>query len=202
MKPFFANEESLLPAIIQNANDRSILMLGYMNEEAFEKTLSTRMVHFYSRSRQKLWMKGETSGNTLDLLSWSSDCDKDALLFQVIPRGPTCHLLTKSCFVLPDDHKKDPDELTFLSKLEGIIDQRIATGGENSYVAKLVRSGAEKVAQKVGEEAVETVIAFLSQSERELKEESADLLFHLLVALRSKGVSISDIAGLLKTRHS
>ncbi len=193
----FDASTGLIPAIVQDAQTKEILMQGYMNQESFEKTLLSKKITFFSRSRQKLWTKGETSGHYLELVSWSTDCDQDSLLFQVHPSGPTCHLGTKSCFAESVDNS-----LLFLNDLEGIIAQRFADGDTKSYVSSLVEAGLDKIAQKVGEEAVETVIAAKNENREEFKNEAADLLFHYLVLLKAKDTSLEQIVSVLKGRNS
>jgi len=191
MSPDFS--KGLLPAIVQDAQTSAVLMLGYMNEESFKKTLDTKKVTFYSRSRQCLWTKGETSGNVLDLVDLDLDCDQDALLLKVNPVGATCHRNTKTCF----DH-----DFEFINKLEDVIRERIESKEQHSYVSTLVQSGLDRVIQKVGEEAVEVLIAAKNESDAEFEEESADLIFHLLLLLQVKGKSFSDIVRVLKKRSS
>lgn len=188
----------LIPAIVQNADSKEILMQAYMNQESFEKTIESKKITFFSRSRQKIWTKGETSGNFLELTSWSTDCDGDSLLFQARPKGPTCHLGTQSCF-----QDVPRNSLSFLNQLEDTIAKRASVGNtETSYVASLFKAGLDKIAQKVGEEAVETVIAAKNENNEEFKDEAADLLFHYLVLLKAKNTSLSDITDILNKRHS
>lgn len=186
----------LLPAIVQDVNTGSVLMLGYMNEESLALTLTTNKVTFFSRSRQSLWMKGgEISGNYLDLISITADCDNDTLLVMANPQGPTCHLGTPSCFENNQDHAWQ-----VLQNLETTIKQRQVTMPSDSYTADLISEGVNKVAQKVGEEAIETVIAALKESDKNLCNETADLLYHLLVLLRCRALSITDVLDVLKAR--
>lgn len=200
MKLDFEKMSGLIPAIAQDDRDASVLMLGYMNQEAFDKSLASGCMTFYSRTRQRIWTKGEESGNFLKIVSWASDCDHDTLLFRVRPAGPTCHEGTKSCFKgLASDAPRDGEG--FLSELERIIDDKASRNEEGSYTAHLVGLGLAKQAQKIGEEAVETVIALLGESEDEVIQESADLLFHLLVGLRTKGVSLAKVTDCLRHRH-
>ncbi len=194
----FDEVTGLIPAIVQDARTQEVLMQGYMNQESFEKTLDSKKITFFSRSRQQLWTKGETSGHYLDLISWNSDCDKDCLLFQALPNGPTCHLGTKSCFGEFVD-----SSLAFLNELENTIAQRFSDkDAKSSYVSSLMKAGLDKIAQKVGEEAVETVIAAKNENLEEFKNEAADLLFHFLVLLKAKETSLSQIVNTLKSRSS
>jgi phosphoribosyl-ATP pyrophosphohydrolase/phosphoribosyl-AMP cyclohydrolase len=180
----------LLPCICQNFITGRVLMLGYMNDEAITQTLQTRQVTFYSRSKQRLWTKGESSGNFLDLVSLARDCDQDSILCQVIPRGVTCHTGEESCF--------GDGSSSFLATLSGVIANRTTGTDEESYVRTLVKSGVERVAQKVGEEGVEVAIAAVSG--QDVPEEAADLLFHLLVLLYTKNVPIESIFLILYKR--
>ena len=171
-------------------------MLGYMNEEAFEKTKSEERVTFYSRSKERLWTKGESSGNFLDVKSIHVDCDNDTILIIATPSGPTCHTGDVSCF-----HDDLPEDIRFLGSLQKIIDQRISEGDEeSSYTAKLVSAGTKRIAQKVGEEGVEVSLAAVSGDNEELLNESADLLYHLEVLLKSKELSLQDVAAVLYDR--
>lgn len=191
------NSEGLIPAIIQDAQTKMVLMLGYMNAEALEQTKATKKVTFYSRSKQRLWMKGEESGNVLNLISIKSDCDKDTLLIKVNPQGPTCHKGTDTCW-------EENNSLTFgfLSELESVIQDRKDNASEDdSYVASLFKKGINKIAQKVGEEAVEVVIEAKDNNEQLFLDESADLLFHYLILLQAKGYKLNDIVDVLKSRH-
>lgn len=188
--------KGLLPAIIQDADTHAVLMLGYMNEEAFRQTQATGLVTFYSRSRQSLWVKGETSGNYLHLVSWRADCDGDALLIQARPVGPTCHRGTYSCFSAGEELSG-----SFLGHLWRIVGDRAQKEASQSYTARLLAEGLPRIAQKVGEEAVETVIAALSQSPDRTIEEVADLLYHLWVLLYAKGISPQAVEAILQQRH-
>ncbi|MEO1012720.1 MAG: bifunctional phosphoribosyl-AMP cyclohydrolase/phosphoribosyl-ATP diphosphatase HisIE [Bacteroidota bacterium] len=190
-------EGTLIPAIIQDAITKNVLMLGYMNREALDKTLDTKKVTFFSRSKQRLWTKGEESGNFLYLMDIKNDCDRDTLLLNVLPQGPTCHTGTDTCW-----GEKNSSNFGFLSKLEDIIDQRRKSGsGSDSYVASLFEKGINKIAQKVGEEAVETVIEAKDENDTLFLNESADLLFHYLILLQAKGYTLMDIEKVLKERH-
>ncbi|QLE02751.1 bifunctional phosphoribosyl-AMP cyclohydrolase/phosphoribosyl-ATP diphosphatase HisIE [Galbibacter sp. BG1] len=194
---FKKNNDGLAPAIIQDAKTKSVLMLGYMNEEAYRKTLDTKNVTFYSRTKQRLWTKGEESGNFLELVDIKVDCDNDTLLVYVNPLGPTCHKGTDTCWA-----EKNESKFGFLSQLESIIKSRKENKeDEKSYVASLFRSGINKIAQKVGEEAVETVIEAKDDNEELFLNESADLLFHYLILLQAKGYTLKDIVKVLEERH-
>jgi len=188
------NADGLFPAIIQDDATLMVLMLGYMNEEAFEKTVSEGRVTFFSRTKGRLWTKGETSGNFLNVVSIAADCDNDTLLVRVNPIGPTCHKGTVSCF--PQDEAQG-----FIRRLEEIIRQRQADMPEGSYTTQLFRSGVNKIAQKVGEESVETVIEAVAGNIPAMIYEASDLIYHLLVLLRSQGCSIEDIEKELYSRH-
>ncbi len=189
--------DGLVPAIIQDAVTRNVLMLGYMNKEALELTISTGKVSFFSRSRQRLWTKGEESGNHLLLKEVLVDCDNDSLLVTATPLGPTCHKGTDTCW-----NQKNNSGYGFLNHLEEIIDSRKQDPGkENSYVSSLFKAGINKIAQKVGEEAVETVIEAKDSDEDRFLNESADLLFHLLILLQAKGLRFNDVVGILENRH-
>ncbi len=186
----------LVPAIIQDADTAKVLMLGFMNREAYEKTMETGKVTFYSRTRQCLWTKGEESGNFLHLVSLSVDCDRDTLLIQAHPEGPVCHTGTDTCWGEVNERP-----VLFLQELQDFIRTRYAEMPDGSYTTSLFRSGVNKMAQKVGEEAVETVIEACNGTDDRLIYESADLMYHLIVLLTSKGYGIEDIACELKVRH-
>ena len=187
----------LVPAIIQDAVTKNVLMLGFMNEEAYQKTIDTKKVTFWSRTRNCLWTKGETSGNYLDLVDIRLDCDNDTLLVKVHPQGPTCHLGTDTCW--GEDNSLNP--ILFLSELQNFIDKRHQEMPENSYTTSLFKKGINKMAQKVGEEATETIIEATNGTNEQLVYESSDLLYHLIVMLTAKGVSIEDVASELIKRH-
>lgn len=189
----------LVPAVVQDADTGAVLMLAYMNRDALQKTLSRRRAVFFSRSKQRLWEKGETSGHTLDVVDVVSDCDHDTLLITARPRGPACHLGTLTCF--GDQSHSAATDVAFLAKLESVVAQRAAEKPEDSYTAKLLAKGINKVAQKVGEEGVETALAGANESDQKLAEESADLLFHLLVLLRARGVPLAEVVRTLESRH-
>lgn len=191
--------DGLLPAIIQDARTEAVLMLGYMNREALDATLARRRVVFFSRSKQRLWEKGETSGHAFNLVSVVADCDSDTLLVRVNPAGPACHRNTLTCF--GDGSLPASEGIGFLSKLEEIIQRRIADSPENSYTARLYGQGGKRMAQKVGEEGVEVALAAQTGNAAELISESADLLFHLALLLRSHGQSLGDVAAELAARH-
>jgi len=186
----------LVPLIAQHAHDGRVLMLGYANREALERTLQTREVHFWSRSKQRLWKKGESSGHVLELVSIAADCDNDTLLAQVIPRGPTCHLGTPSCF------DGGAPAHPWLSELEALIASRASADPASSYVAKLLSGTPARRAQKVGEEGVEVALAAATGDLDGLRNEAADLVFHLLVLLRGAGLSFADVVGELAKRHA
>lgn len=185
----------LLPAIIQNAENGNVLMLGYMNQESLIATVTTGQLTLYSRSRKRLWRKGETSGNTMSVQHISADCDHDSLLIMVLPKGPACHLDYASCYQ-PACHST----ISFMSDLIEIINERAETQDENSYTAQLLNSGINRCAQKVGEEAVETVIAAVNSTPEELVNECADLMFHLLVLLKASELSFYDVVQCLQNR--
>jgi phosphoribosyl-ATP pyrophosphohydrolase/phosphoribosyl-AMP cyclohydrolase len=196
MKIDFAKGSGLIPAIIQHSETNQVLMLGYMNEEALNITNKTGLVTFFSRSRDKIWTKGETSGNFLQLVRMIIDCDNDTLLIKVLPKGPVCHKGTVSCF--------DEDKFTnmsFLSKLEEIIKSRKSEDETESYTAKLLNGPLRRIAQKVGEEGVETALASVTETDGKLISESADLLYHLLVLLQAKNLELSDVLNELNKRH-
>lgn len=198
MKIDFTKGDGLVPAIIQDAHTKQVLMLGYMNEEAYAKTMSTKLVTFYSRSRQALWTKGETSGNTLELIDIKNDCDNDALLITVRPTGPTCHTGADTCW--NEQNKQNP--LLFLGELQDFIDKRHAEMPEGSYTTSLFNDGINKIAQKVGEEALEAVIEACNGSNERLVYEGSDLLYHLIVMLTAKGLRIEDLVCELRERHA
>ena len=190
--------EGLLPAIVQHWLSGEVLMLGYMNAEALAETQRSGQVTFYSRSKQRLWTKGEVSGHVLDLKSVRIDCDADTLLIQADPHGPTCHEGTSSCFGNGDDVRPP---LGFLAELDALVAQRHAERPEGSYTTKLFDGGIRRIAQKVGEEGVETALAAVAQGDEELLGEAADLVFHLTVTLRARGLSLADVAKVLVARH-
>jgi phosphoribosyl-ATP pyrophosphohydrolase/phosphoribosyl-AMP cyclohydrolase len=191
------DSKGLVPAIIQDATTKKVLMLGYMNQVAYQKTLETKKVTFFSRSKQRLWTKGEESGNFLNLVDIKNDCDNDSLLIQVNPMGPTCHTGTDTCW-----KEENNSSYGFFSTLEDVIAERIANKDtKKSYVASLFSKGINKVAQKVGEEAVETVIEAMDNNDELFLYESADLMFHYLMLLQAKGFTLKDIEKELIGRH-
>jgi phosphoribosyl-ATP pyrophosphohydrolase/phosphoribosyl-AMP cyclohydrolase len=197
---FSKYDDGLAPAIVQSSETAQVLMLGYMNREALDKTIETGMVTFYSRSRQRLWTKGETSGNFLKVVEISADCDRDSLLIQAAPSGPTCHTGSTSCF--GDDANAPPGPAAnVLYELQRVIASRQVDPEEGSYTSGLFASGINRIAQKVGEEAVELVIEAKDDDKNKFKGEAADLIFHLLVLLRAKGVNLDEILELLAERR-
>jgi len=194
---FNKNKDGLVPAIIQDATTKNVLMLGYMNSEAFEKTKETGLVTFFSRTKKRLWTKGEESGNVLKLIDIKLDCDNDTLLIAVNPEGPTCHKGTDTCW-----NEQNKQSFGFISTLEEVITSRIENAdSKKSYVASLFAKGINKVAQKVGEEAVEVVIEAKDNNDDLFLNESADLLFHYLMLLQAKGFRIADVVDILKSRQ-
>lgn len=193
---FNKNADGLIPAVIQDVQTKNVLMLGYMNQEAVEKTKASGLVTFFSRSKNRLWTKGEESGNVLHLIDMKLDCDRDTLLVMVKPEGPTCHTGTDTCW--NEDNKAS---YGFLSNLEQIISSRVENGDNSSYVASLFKKGINKIAQKVGEEAVETVIEAKDNNDELFLNESADLLFHYLLLLKAKGFQLDDVVSILSSRH-
>ena len=191
------NKDGLVPAVIQDATTKNVLMLGYMNQEAYDKTLTTKKVTFFSRTKKRLWTKGEESGNFLNVVSVKIDCDNDTLLIQVDPIGPTCHTGKDTCW-----SESNIQSFGFLTELENIIKSRREAGNSsNSYVASLFEKGINKIAQKVGEEAVEIVIEAKDNDEDLFLNEGADLLFHYLILLQAKGFTLKDIVKILEDRH-
>ena len=186
--------QGLLPAIVQDAGDHRVLMLGYMDRAALEATLATGRVTFYSRSKQRLWMKGESTGNVLSLVSLEADCDADTLLVQARPAGPTCHLDRPSCFPAAP--------AAVLPQLDALVARRERERPEGSYTTRLFTDGTRRIAQKVGEEGVETALAAVAQDDAALLGEAADLAFHLLVLLRSRGLGLADVEAVLRDRHA
>jgi phosphoribosyl-ATP pyrophosphohydrolase/phosphoribosyl-AMP cyclohydrolase len=195
----FDKSGGLVPAIVQDADSGAVLMLAYMNREALDETLQRRRAVFYSRSKQRLWEKGETTGHTLDVVDVAVDCDNDTLLITARPRGPACHNGTLTCF--GDAPRSAATGIAFLAKLEGIIARRAAEKPEASYTARLLDKGIAKVAQKVGEEGVEVALAGVSENDDKVLAESADLMFHLLVLLRARGLSLKQVVDTLESRH-
>lgn len=194
---FTKNSDQLIPAIIQDVNTGKVLMLGYMNEQSWKQTLEDKRVTFYSRTKERLWTKGEASGNFLHLESYEIDCDGDTLLIQVNPSGPVCHKGSDTCW-----GQDNISSYGFLSRLETVIDSRRNNAEtKESYVASLFKDGINKIAQKVGEEAVETIIEAKGDDDDAFLEESADLLFHYLVLLQARGYHLDDVAEILRSRH-
>lgn len=193
-------QDGLIPAVIQNHLSGKVLMLGYMDKAALEKTLATGDVTFFSRSKQRLWTKGETSGNTLKLVAIDKDCDNDSLLVQVIPNGPTCHKGTESCWLDGLDNL-DSNAHPFLNNLASLIASRKGQSADTSYTASLFERGTKRIAQKVGEEGLETALAAATHDKEELVNEASDLIFHLLVLLEDQHLSLSDITANLLARH-
>ena len=192
---FSKNKDGLIPVIIQDSISKTVLMLGYMNDEAIRKTKKTGNVTSYSRTKKRLWTKGEESGNFLRLVNMKVDCDNDTILIYVKPEGPTCHLGTDSCW-----GEENLSKFGYLSQLEEIIAERKKDDKKNSYVASLFREGINKIAQKVGEEATETIIEAKDENKQLFLNESADLLFHYLILLQAKGFRLSDVEKVLLTR--
>jgi phosphoribosyl-ATP pyrophosphohydrolase/phosphoribosyl-AMP cyclohydrolase len=193
---FTKTVDGLLPAIIQDDHTGKVLMQGYMNKESFQKTLDEKVVWFYSRSKKRLWKKGESSGNELQVCSVRSDCDLDSILIKVIPLGPVCHTGADTCF-----NEINTVSYDWIKHLEAIIEQRQKSGDSKSYVASLFEKGINKIAQKVGEEAVEVVIEAKDDNEELFLNESADLLFHYLILLKAKGYGLNDVLEILKSRE-
>ena len=196
MELYFEKMGGLVPAIIQDNNTGKVLMLGFMNEEAYKKTVETGKVTFYSRTRQQLWTKGETSGNFLQVVNILQDCDQDTLLIKVVPAGPVCHTGADTCF-----GERNQEDIMFLKYLQNFIERRRQEMPEGSYTTSLFQKGVNRMAQKVGEEAVETVIEATNGTEDRLIYEASDLIYHLIVLLTSKGLRIEDLARELERRH-
>lgn len=202
----FKKNGGLLPVIVQDAHSLQVLMLGYMNEQAYAQTMETRKITFFSRSREQLWVKGETSGNFLHLVSSHIDCDADTLLVLVRPDGPTCHRQTQTCFDtvdsqgVPQQSPPSAAKLQFLKRLQDLLETRKIERPEGSYTTHLFNKGLDKIVQKVGEEAIETVIAAKNNND-ELTYEASDLLFHLMVLLTERGMRLEDLAAELQKRH-
>jgi phosphoribosyl-ATP pyrophosphohydrolase/phosphoribosyl-AMP cyclohydrolase len=193
----FEKSAGLVPAVVQHATSGAVLMLGYMDRAALVRTLETRRVTFFSRSKQRLWEKGESSGDALDIVDVRADCDRDTLLVRVVPRGPVCHLGTPTCF------GADPggSALVFLAELEGVIASRLRERPQGSYTVELAAGGTVRVAQKLGEEALELVLASVSEPDERVVSEAADMLFHLLVLLKQRGLSLATVVRELEARH-
>ncbi len=195
----FGKSGGLLPAVVQHAGDDTVLMLGYMNREALVTTLARRRVVFFSRSKGRLWEKGETSGHSLELDEIRSDCDLDALLVRAWPRGPICHSGSSSCF--GDAARAESQPVAFLATLERVIDDRLARRPAGSYTAQLLSQGPTRIAQKVGEEGVEVALAAARGNDREVIDEVADLLYHVLVLLKARGLTLGEVLRELQARH-
>lgn len=193
----FSKLDGLIPAVIQDAETQKVLMLGFMNKEAAEKTLELGKVTFFSRTKNRLWTKGEESGNFLNVVSIAVDCDEDTLLIKANPQGPTCHKGDDTCF----QEKNEADEIRFLTYLQDFIDKRKAEMPEGSYTTSLFEKGTRKITQKVGEEAVETIIGAMANDDENFIYEAGDLIYHLIVLLTHKGYRIEDIIRELKKRH-
>jgi phosphoribosyl-ATP pyrophosphohydrolase/phosphoribosyl-AMP cyclohydrolase len=196
----FAKGDGLLPVIVQHAGTAAVLMLGYMNRDALQETFSRGHVVFFSRSKQRLWEKGETSGHTLELVEIRVDCDRDTLLVTARPRGPVCHVGTATCF--GNEPVTAAERLAFLATLESVIAQRVAEQTEGSYTARLFAQGLRRIAQKVGEEGLEVALAAVVETDDKVIGESADLLFHLLVMLKSRGLPLERVVAELAARHA
>ena len=194
----FEKTGGLVPAIIQDATTKNVLMLGYMNKEAYEKTVETKTVTFFSRSRNCLWTKGETSGNRLNVVSMAADCDNDTLLVKVNPEGPTCHKGTDTCW----GEANTPGPLAFLTELQDFIEKRHMEMPEGSYTTSLFKDGVNRMAQKVGEEALEMVLEAVNGTPERMIYEGADMLYHLTVLLTHKGMRIEDLVRELQQRHT
>lgn len=192
MNPDFSKNNGLLSVILQDTNTKQVLMNGFMNEEAFEKTKTDKVVWFYSRSKERLWKKGESSGNVQEVVSMKLDCDKDALLIEVVPHGPTCHTGTRSCF---------SDDYFSLQTLERTVQEKIQNPEEGSYTKYLIDKGTDKILKKCGEEMTEVIIAAKNKDKQELVDETSDLLYHMLVMLNNEGVSLKDVENKLEERH-
>jgi len=189
----------LVPAIVQDVDTGAVLMMAYMNMEALEQTLARKRAVFFSRTKQRLWEKGETTGHTLEVLDVTADCDNDTLLVTARPCGPACHTGTLTCF--GDEARSAATSIAFLAKLEGVIEQRATEKPESSYTARLLDQGIARVAQKVGEEGVELALAGVGETQQKVVEEAADLLFHLLVLLRARGLRLPQVVQELESRH-
>ncbi|MDU0155254.1 bifunctional phosphoribosyl-AMP cyclohydrolase/phosphoribosyl-ATP diphosphatase HisIE [Bacillus cabrialesii] len=196
------NEDGLIPAIVQDAASKEVLTLAYMNKESYEKTLETKETWFYSRSRQELWHKGETSSNTQAVKGIRYDCDQDALIVLVEPSGPACHTGSYSCFTKEQTEEQVAGRFDIINELERVIAERQAEMPEGAYTTYLFREGVDKILKKVGEEASEVIIAAKNRDREELKWEAADLLYHLLVLLREQALPLDDVLDVLKKRHS
>ena len=195
------NEDGLIPAIVQDAKTQQVLTLAYMNEESLQKTIETNETWFYSRSREELWHKGETSGNTQKVVSITTDCDQDALVIQVVPEGPACHNGTTSCFTETLVENEQVGSLSILDELVNVIRQREIDMPEGAYTTYLFEKGIDKICKKVGEEATEVVIGAKNRDAEEVKWEAADLIYHLLVLLQEQKVDVYEVLDVLQKRH-
>ena len=201
------DEKGLVPVVVQAEDSKEVLMLGYMNKESLQKTIETKKAWFYSRKRKKLWQKGETSGNYLEVKDILYDCDEDTLLIKVIPKGPTCHTGNYSCFYrkllenVECSAKAEPSKFDIINERVDVIDSRFSERPEGSYIAKLFAGGKERILKKVGEEASEVIIASMSDNRADTIYEAADLLFHLLIALRYDKITVEEVMGELKSRR-
>jgi phosphoribosyl-AMP cyclohydrolase / phosphoribosyl-ATP pyrophosphohydrolase len=196
----FDKNGGLLPAVIQHAQTGAVLMLGYMNREALRETLARGRVVFFSRSRQRLWEKGETSGHFLEVHEVHPDCDRDTLLVMARPVGPVCHTGTATCF--GEEARSVAERVAFVATLEAVIQQRVADNTQGSYTARLFAQGRKRIAQKVGEEGLEVALAAATEADKEVLTESADLIFHLLVLLKSRGLAFEEVIAELRSRHT
>lgn len=196
----FSKGDGLLPAVIQHVETGEVLMVGYMNAEALAATLESQRVTFFSRSKQRLWMKGETSGHVLDLVEVRTDCDRDSLLVTARPNGPVCHVGTRTCF--GNTAATAASGIGFLSTLERVIEQRATESPEVSYTARLLAKGPKRIAQKVGEEGLEVALAGVAETDDKVISESADLLYHLLVLLKNRGITFANVVAELESRHA
>lgn len=196
----FEKSDGLLPVVIQHADSGAVLMLGYMTRDALRTTLDRGRVVFWSRSKQRLWEKGETSGHHLDFVAAHADCDRDALLVLARPRGPACHLGTATCF--GDERFTQAERLAFIAALERVIERRVTERPEGSYTARLFAQGEKRIAQKVGEEGLEVALAGAAETDDKVIAESADLLYHLLVLLKSRGLPLERVIAELESRHA
>jgi phosphoribosyl-AMP cyclohydrolase / phosphoribosyl-ATP pyrophosphohydrolase len=190
----------LVPAVVQHADSGAVLMLGYMNREALQQTLETGRAYFYSRTRRTQWMKGETSGNVLNVVNISADCDQDALLILAEPAGPVCHRGTATCFA--DQPPTAAEGLSFLARLESVIARRIAEMPQGSYTARLFAEGPSRIAQKIGEEGVEVALAAIGTDDEKIVSETADLMYHLLLLMKSRNLSLTRVVRELESRHT
>jgi phosphoribosyl-AMP cyclohydrolase / phosphoribosyl-ATP pyrophosphohydrolase len=196
----WAKGDGLLPAVVQHATSGAVLMVAFMNRESLRETLTTGRVFFYSRSRKAQWMKGETSGNVLNVVNVSTDCDRDSLLVLAEPQGPVCHRGTVTCFA--DQSPTAAEGLSFLAQLEAVIAQRIAQQPEGSYTARLFAGGPSRIAQKIGEEGVEVALAAVGSDDQQIVSETADLLYHLLLLMKSRNLSLARVVHELESRHA